>query len=82
MLTKKITKKWNLHLYAHNHFLFTFFQVFLQKIKFSFFIFQFFCEESEKKINKSYIIFIYRFIIINILLYYIMYYASTFLIQK
>ena len=48
---------------------FTFFQVFLQKIKFAFFIFHFFCGESEnKKINKSYIIFIYRFIIMKLLI--------------
>ena len=69
MLTIKIIKKWNLHLYAHNHFFLTFFQVFLQKLKFEFFNFQFFCGESEnKKINKSYIIFVYRFIIMNILI--------------
>ena len=38
MLTIKIIKKWNLHLYAHNHFFFfTFFQVSLQKLKFAFF---------------------------------------------
>ena len=34
-----------------------------------FFIFHFFCGESEnKKINKNYAIFVYRFIIMNILI--------------
>ena len=67
MHTKKIIKKWNLHLYAHNHYFFTFFQVFLQKLKFTFFIFQFFGRVSEnKKINKSYIIFIHRIIIMKL----------------
>ena len=37
---------------------------------------------SFKKINKSYIIVIYRFIIMILLIYDIMYYALTFLIQK
>ena len=39
-------------------------------------IFNFFGGESEnKKINKNYIILMYRFIIMNILIYCIMYYA-------
>ena len=44
-------------------------------------IFNFFGGESEnKKINKSYIIFMYRFIIMNILIQCIMYYAFVFLL--
>ena len=46
---------------------FTFLQDFLQKIKFAFFIFQFFGRESENKI-KSYLIFIHRRIIMNLLI--------------
>ena len=46
-----------------------FFRFFFKKLKFAFFIFQFFGRESEnKKINKSYIIFIYRFIIMKLLI--------------
>ena len=50
---------------------------FLHIIKiFYFLIFNFFGGESEnKKINKSYIILMYRFIIMNILISYILYYA-------
>jgi len=49
MLTKN-HKKWNLHLYAHNPpFFLRFFKVFLQKIKFTFFIFHFFVDNLKKK---------------------------------
>ena len=54
MLTIKIIKKWNLHLYAHNHFFFYVFSGFSSKNKILFFIFQFFGRESEKKIIQNF----------------------------
>ena len=83
MLTKKIIKIWNLHLYAHNHFFFYVFSGFSSKNKIFIFQFSIFLWRIwNKKINKSYTIFMYRLIIMKLLIQYILYYASTFLIQK